>query len=215
MLRKQPGRGRLAVWLVDRWAASCNIHATGPVFQHRHRSALTIGLGKCGVHKHSCRKLANAFMKLAFLETLFTFNRHGISTGLAIASHYGPAVLAKFFVLAARVATRSCITLSIIRLLVVSLSDPVSSGLRLVFKDWSSHFCHCVFCHCLPSSSQHCTSISVGHAKMRRRHPIPQSSPVIDLQPPRCPPITPRYCQGTLVCFSWFETLEQSSGRYY
>jgi len=30
-----------------------------------------------------------------------------------------------------------------------------------------------------------------------------------------CPPITPRYCRGTLVCFSWSETLEQSSGRYY
>jgi len=59
------------------------------------------------------------------------------------------------------------------------------------------------------------TSISVGHAKTRRRRPIPQSSPVVDFQPPRCPPITPRYCRGTLLCFSWSETLEQSSGRYY
>jgi len=51
--------------------------------------------------------------------------------------------------------------------------------------------------------------------KTRRRHPIPQSSPVVDFQPPRCPHITPSYCRGTLVCFSWSETLEQSSGRYY
>jgi len=28
-------------------------------------------------------------------------------------------------------------------------------------------------------------------------------------------PSTPSYCRGTLVCFSWSETLEQSSGRYY
>jgi len=57
--------------------------------------------------------------------------------------------------------------------------------------------------------------LTVGFAKTRRRHPIPQSSPVVDFQPPRCPPITPSYCAGTLVCFSWSETLEQSSGRYY
>jgi len=69
--------------------------------------------------------------------------------------------------------------------------------------------------YCLLSSSQHCTSISVGHAKTRRRHTIPQLSPVVDLQPPRCLPITPRYCRGTLVCCSWSETLEQSSERYY
>jgi len=69
--------------------------------------------------------------------------------------------------------------------------------------------------YCLPSSSQHCTSISVGHAETRCRHPILQSSPVVDFHPPRCPPITPSYCRGMLVCFSWSETLEQSSGRYY
>jgi len=81
----------------------------------------------------------------------------------------------------------------------------------------SSHYRHCcqfslvMSCqanqvqtgsYCLPSSSQHRTSISVGHVETRRRHPIPQSSPVVDLQQPRCPPITPSYCQGTLVCFS-------------
>jgi len=67
----------------------------------------------------------------------------------------------------------------------------------------------------LPSSSHHCTSISVGHAETRCRHLIPQSSSVVDFQPPRCPPITPSYCRGTFVCFSWSETLEQSSGLYY
>jgi len=69
--------------------------------------------------------------------------------------------------------------------------------------------------YCLPSSSQHCNSISVEHAETRCRHPITQSSLVVDFQPLRCPPITPSYCRGTLACFSWSETLEQSCGRYY